>query len=100
MELTNMTNEELQSIVEKANNIIHDRTVKERNTYANAIIEAIHKFRDSGGSIYIEGTVYDIDECGDSMSTSVSGDIDCQSVFEIDEYGDLTIKDLYFERSE
>ena len=100
MELNNMTNEELKSIIENANKIISDRVTNERRNCANAIIEAIHKFRDCGGSIYIEGTEYYLDEWGDSRSPHISSDIDSQTVFEINEYGDIIIKNLYFERDE
>lgn len=100
MELTNMTNEELKSIIDNANEIISDRVTNERRNCAKAIIEAIHKFRDCGGSIYIEGTEYCVDEWSNDMSIPILSDIDSQSLFEINEYGDLTIRNLYFERDE
>lgn len=100
MELTNMTNEELKSIIENANKIISDRVTNERRGCANAIFEAIRKFRDGGGSIYIEGTEYCVDEWANDRSILISSDIDSQTVFEINEYGDIIIKNLYFERDE
>lgn len=97
MELTNMTNEELQSIIENANKIIHDRAIDERRTYANAIVENIHKLIKSGGSIYIQGAASCLDDW--NIDLSFESTLDEDSICVVDKSGTLTIKDLYFERS-
>ena len=97
MELSNMTNEELQSIIEGANKILYDRAIDERRTYANAIVENIHKLIKSGGSIYIQGAASCLDDWNTDLS--IESVLDVDGICVVDKSGTLTIKDLYFERS-
>lgn len=96
MEFTNMTTDELRSIVAEANKILSSRAIDERKKYANAIIENMHNLLKSGGSISIYGTLYD-DDNADEMY--IESDLDQAIIGTVSNSGDLTLKELYFERS-
>lgn len=96
MEFGLMTTEELKSIVAEANKILSSRAVDERKKYANAIIENMHNLLKCGGSISFYGTFYD-DDNGDEMCLEC--DLGQETISSVSNSGDLTIKDLYFERS-
>lgn len=98
MELTNMTAEELKSIIAEANKILSSRAVDERKKYANAIIENMHKLLKSGGSIFIYGTFYDDLEYN-KMEIECNIDIDQEIIDTVNDSGDLVLRDQYFERS-
>lgn len=96
MELTNMTTDELKSMVAEANKILSSRAVDERKKYADAIIENMHNLLKCGGSISIYGTLYD-DDNYDEMY--IESGLDQGINGTVSNSGDLTLKELYFERS-